>query len=130
MIPAKIFLTAVGLLYLALGIWCAVDPQTTSNKVGFELKPGSGESEFVTVYGGLELGLAFIALMPFVWPSSMRFALISILAMHVFLVFFRTTAYFRFEGIGQFTHRLAIGEWVILLASVAILLTMKSPPKA
>lgn len=127
MIPAKIFLALVGILYFCLGVWCSLDPTTTSAKVGFELQPGSGQSEFVTVYGGLELALALILLMPLVWSQSTRYALVSCVVVHACLVLFRTTAYLRFEGIGQFTHRLAIGEWVILLASVAVLLTMKLP---
>ena len=129
MIPAKIFLAVIGLIYLALAIWCTVDPPTTSTKVGFQLQRGSGESEFVTVYGGLELALALILMLPLIWGDSTRFALVACLIVHACLVLFRSYAYLRFEGIGAFTHRLAICEWVILLASVAVLLTMKSPPK-
>ena len=122
----KIFLTVVGALYVGLAIWCSLDPKTTSNKVGFDLQPGSGQSEFVTVYGGLEMGLAIILLMPWFWPESTRFAVMSCLAVHACLVVFRSIAYLRFDGIGSFTHRLAIGEWVIMLASIVVLLTMKS----
>jgi len=117
---AKAFLALVGILYLALAIWCSADPQTTSNKVGFDLQGGSGESEFVTVYGGLELGLFLIFIMPLLWPDSLRYALLSCLLIHACLVVFRTISYLRFADIDSFTHRLAAGEWVILLASVAI----------
>ena len=60
MIRAKIFLAVVGLVYLALALWCSIDPATTSEKIGFQLQPGSGQSEFVTIYGGLELALSLI----------------------------------------------------------------------
>ena len=129
MIRAKIFLAVVGLVYLALALWCSIDPATTSEKVGFQLQPGSGQSEFITIYGGLELALAIILLMPLVWNESTRFSLISCIAIHGSLVLFRSMAYFRFEGIDSFTHRLAIGEWVILLASIAVLLTLKPPTR-
>jgi len=125
--PAKIFLTLVGLLYLTLALWCSIDPKTTSEKVGFTLQGGSGQSEFVTVYGGLEFAMAIIFMMPWFWNESTRFALVGCLIMHASLVAFRTFAYFSFEGIGSFTHRLAIGEWVILLASIAFLLLSKPP---
>ena len=125
MVPTKIFLTLVGLIYLALALWCSMDPQTTSRKVGFELNPGSGQSEFVTVYGGLEFGMAVIFMMPLLWHESTRFALIACVIMHASLAAFRTFAYFSFEGIGSFTHRLAIGEWVILLISIALLVLSK-----
>ena len=125
MVPAKIFLTLVGLMYIALALWCTIDPQTTSRKIGFQLEDGSGQSEFVTVYGGLEFGMAVIFMMPLLWHESARFALIACVIMHASLAAFRTFAYFSFEGIGSFTHRLAIGEWVILLISIALLLMSK-----
>jgi len=127
MLPAKIFLTLVGLLYLALALWCSFDPNTTSSKIGLQLQGGSGQSEFVTVYGGLEFAMGVIFLMPLLWNESTRFALIACLIMHASLVAFRTFAYFNFEGIGPFTHRLAVGEWVILLSSIALVLMSKSP---
>ncbi len=117
---AKAFLAFVGILYLALALWCAADPQTTSNKIGFELHPGSGQSEFVTVYGGLEVGMFLVFIMPLFWAQSQRFALMACLLIHASLVLFRTHSYFRFADIDAFTHRLAVGEWVILLASLAI----------
>lgn len=53
----QVFLTIVGMLYLGLGIWCTVSPSQTSSKVGFDLRGGSGIWEFLTVFGGLEVGL-------------------------------------------------------------------------
>ncbi len=128
MLAAKIFLTVVALIYMALAVWCTVDPNTTSEKIGFRLQPGSGQSEFVTVYGGLEMGMALIFLLPLVWHESTRFALVGCLLMHASLVLFRSIAYFSFTGIDSFTHRLAIGEWVILLAAGAVLYLTKSTP--
>ncbi|MCA8951121.1 MAG: hypothetical protein KDE27_16565 [Planctomycetes bacterium] len=52
-----ISLAVVGVVYLALGIWCTIAPRSTAAGVGFELRGGAGMSEFVTVYGGLEVGL-------------------------------------------------------------------------
>jgi len=46
-----------GLLYLVLGVWCTVAPESTARAVGFELVGGAGRSEFIVVYGGLELAL-------------------------------------------------------------------------
>ena len=125
--PAKVFLVVVGLLYLALALWCSLDPQTTSAKVGLQLDSGSGQSEFVTIYGGLELGMALIFLLPLLWNEYTRFSVVSCLLIHAGLVLFRTISFFSFTGIEAFTYRLAIGEWVILLVSVAMLLTFKSP---
>ncbi len=49
----RIFLAIVGAAYILLAGWCSLMPDKTSKAVGFTLQPGSGQSEFLTVYGGL-----------------------------------------------------------------------------
>lgn len=49
-------LTVVGALYTLLGLWCTFSPRQTSQSVGFTLSE-PGLIEYVTVYGGLEVGL-------------------------------------------------------------------------
>jgi hypothetical protein len=65
---AQAFLYTNALLYLALGLWCSLDPYGTSAWVGFELVGGAGFSEYLAVYGGLELGLAAF----FFWAARDR----------------------------------------------------------
>ncbi len=115
----KIYLTVVGLVYLSLAVWWAVAPAQTSAKVGFALEGGSGRSEFLAVYGGLELGLALVFLMPLVFDRSTAFALVSCVLIHGGLVLCRSAGFALFSGIGSTTVRLAIGEWVILLTGLA-----------
>lgn len=124
MMVAKIFLTLVGLIYLGLAAWCSLAPAMTSEKVGFELKPGSGQSEFLVVYGGLELGLAAIFLMPWVRQDLLLGSLISCVLIHACLVIFRTASFFLFSDLSATTVRLAIGEWVILLVAALCLFLM------
>jgi hypothetical protein len=116
----RIFLALVGLLYAGLAAWCTISPKITSNKVGFDLQPGSGESEFVTVYGGLEMGMALIFLLPLLSKDSTSFALLACLLMHLCLVVFRSYSFMVFSGIGRMTYQLAVGEWVILLLSLVL----------
>ncbi len=56
----RIFLAIVGPAY-PFAAWCSLMPEKTSMIVGFTLQPGSGQSEFLNVDGGLELalGIAF-----------------------------------------------------------------------
>lgn len=49
-------LTVVGIVYVALGLWCTIFPQTTSQTLGFTLNDGA-LVEYVTLYGGLVFGL-------------------------------------------------------------------------
>jgi len=87
----------VGAIYLALGIWCTLDPTGTSTNVGFKLVDGQGRSEFVTVYGGLEVGLGIAMILTGLSPQlrlgGLAFAAIVSLA----LVVFRVPTLFRYE---------------------------------
>ena len=115
---AKIFLTLVGLLYLSLATWCSLSPAVTSEKVGVDLKPGSGQSEFLVIYGGLELAMALIFLLPLIRPEYLAASLLSCVIIHGCLVLFRTASFFLFSGLSSMTYQLAVGEWIILIAGV------------
>ena len=121
----KIFLLCVGILYLFLSLWCSFDPVGTSNAVGFQLVPGSGQSEFLTIYGGLEFGMALLFFAPLIIPKFLPFSLLSCFLLHVSLVIFRTIGFFVFENLTGTTYRLAVGEWFILLLSIFFLLQAK-----
>lgn len=121
MFAARILLAIVGAAYLFLGIWCAAAPAQTSKSVGFNLEPGSGESEFFTVYGGLEFAWGLIFLMPLVMTDATRPLLIACVLIHGMAVIFRAISFFLFTGMGTTTYALAGVEWTIFLASAAIL---------
>jgi hypothetical protein len=122
---SKIFLSVVGFIYLGLAVWCSLSPAITSNKIGFELIGGSGQSEFLVVYGGLELGLSLIFLLPLVRSEFLLNSLISCLIIHSCLVVFRTVSFFCFSDISAMTYQLAVGEWLILILSVLCLILQK-----
>ncbi|WP_145219328.1 hypothetical protein [Gimesia alba] len=119
----RLFLAVVGSLYLLLALWCSFAPATTSLTVGFALKPGSGQSEFLVVYGGLELALGIVFLWPLYQREVVRYALVVCIIMHGCLVLFRTIGFFLFEGIESTTYSLALGEWLIFLISLGVCLT-------
>ncbi len=118
---SKVFLAAVGLMYLGLALWCSFYPAMTSDKVGFQLEHGSGQSEFLVIYGGLELGLSLLFLLPLIQPQFLHSSLVACLLIHACLVLFRTVSLFLYSDLEQFTYNLAIGEWVILISSIVCL---------
>lgn len=118
---AKIFLAVVGAMYLGLAVWCSVAPAVTSDKVGFDLKPGSGQSEFLVIYGGLELGLALVFLLPLVRADYLASSLMACVLIHACLVAFRTLSFWLYSDISSMTYKLAVGEWVILILALACL---------
>lgn len=117
---ARTFLAVVGVAYVFLAIWCAAQPDATAMSVGFELIPGSGQSEFFVVYGGLELALGIA----FLWPLRRKEDTVGALRLccliHSCLVVFRTVSFFQFSDIGKTTYVLAGIEWLILLGTLFI----------
>ena len=118
---AKLYLVVVSLIYMGLAIWSSVQSSVTSGKVGFELKGGAGQSEFMTVYGGLEFGIALVLLATLFRDNTINFGVLAGVLIHVSLVVFRSISFFCYSDIGSFTYRLAAGEWLITLLGVAIL---------
>ena len=121
MLAARIFLAIVGAAYLILGLWCAAAPAQTSKSVGFNLEPGSGQSEYFTVYGGLEFAWGLIFLLPLIMTDTTRPFLIACVLIHGSAVIFRSIGFFLFTGMGTTTYILAGVEWVIFLTSAALL---------
>ncbi len=117
MLP-KIFLAITGTLYLLLAIWCSISPKVTSEKVGFELMRGSGQSEFLVVYGGLEFGLALLFLLPILRAEYLQSSMLACVLIHGSLVAFRTCSFFLFSEISPMTYSLAVGEWLIFLSGL------------
>jgi len=116
------FLAAVGLAYIGLAGWCSLQPEKTAKAVGFSLSPGSGQSEFLVVYGGLELALGLIFLWPLIRPEESHFPLVVCLIVHACLVLFRTISFFLYSSIESTTYYLAATEWAIFLCSVYLVL--------
>lgn len=118
---AKIYLVVVSLTYIGLALWCSFQPNVTAEKVGFELISGSGQSEFLTVYGGLEFGLALVLLASLIKSDTVYYGVVACVLIHVSLVLFRSVGFFCFSELDPITYKLAIGEWVITLLGIAIL---------
>ncbi len=117
---ARTFLALTGAIYLYLSAWCSLEPAKTSELVGFTLNPGSGQSEFLVIYGGLELAMAILFLLPSIKPHATRSSLFACIVIHGCLVAFRSVSFFLYDDISTMTQKLAAGEWLIFLTSAAI----------
>lgn len=113
-------LTIVGLAYLVLAVWCAVSPVKTSQSVGFDLQPGSGQSEYFVIYGGLQLALGLVFLLPLIKPDVTVFALMACVLIHGCIVLFRSLSFLLYTGIQPVTYILSVVEWLIFIASAIV----------
>lgn len=126
MLATKIFLALVGLAYFALSAWCVLLPERTSHSVGFSLKPGSGQSEYFVIYGGLQLAIAILFIGPTLQLTDTKSALLFCLVIHACIVLFRAISFATYSGISTTTYVLAVVEWVIFLASLGFWILNKN----
>ncbi len=117
---ARVFLAIVGAAYLVLAAWCAILPDTTSASVGFTLQPGSGQSEFLTVYGGLQVAIGLAFLWPMCRPSEIALPLFLCFLIHGCLVVFRTLSFGLYGGVPATTIALAVTEWIIFIGAAIL----------
>jgi hypothetical protein len=116
---ARIVLWLFGLLYVILGIGCIVAPTTASRKVGFELVGGAGRSEFIVVYGGLEIALGIFFLVCGWEPQFQRAGILLALLSSACLALARAATLLFVPDLPRITYTLFTVE--VLMTAVAAL---------
>ena len=124
MVNAYLYLNAA--LYGLLALWCTLFPQTTASAVGYQVLSRSGQSEYLVIYGGLQLGMAFLFAY-FARTRQPRNGVVLALAFYGPIVLYRTVSMARLWPLAPATLLLALLEWILLLA--AILLWKTSRPR-
>lgn len=118
MIRAYLLLNAA--LYLIFSLWCTFSPEKTAANIGFAFRSGSGRSEFVTVYGGLELGMAVFFLITGMRGEYQLAGLLFALCLYAAIVAFRIVTLLTVPGIERITYG-TFGLEAILGIAAAIL---------
>ncbi|MEP6900024.1 MAG: DUF4345 domain-containing protein, partial [Rhodanobacter sp.] len=115
-----LYLWANALLYAIFAALCSLRLSVTSRSMGFLSLDRGGQSEYLTVYGGLQLGLALV----FAWmawrPELQRTGLAVALLVYAPIVAFRLIGWLRLWPVQRVT--LATGMLEAALLLIALLL--------
>ncbi len=109
----KAYLYFNALLYALLAAWCTLMPAQTAAAVGFKLLDKSGQSEYLVIYGGLQLGMAFLFAY-FARTGQSRNGLVLSLAFYVPIVIYRAFTLATLWPVQATTQALAVLEWLLL----------------
>lgn len=124
----KIFLIVNGVLYVALAAWCTLLPMKTSSAIGFGLPNSSAKSEYLVVYGGLELAMgAFFLLCAFkanMLEAGLWFALLT----YGCLMVYRWSTIFGLKDLSSFIYTMVAVETLMTALSVWLLWRYTSTP--
>jgi hypothetical protein len=118
MASAYLYLNAV--LYLVFAIWCSVAPTSTAENLGYRSLSSGGHSEYLVIYGGLQLGLAIIFWLLARSPSTLRLGLLISVSLYAPIVLYRVITVVRFWPVSVMTVGTGILELSLLVAALAI----------
>lgn len=107
-------------LYAVFGVLCAINPRGTSKGLGYALPTSGGLSEYLTVYGGLQFGLAAF----FAWVAMRgdmhRAGLVLALALYIPIVLFRWVSVARLWPVERMTLGVGTLEAALLVAALLL----------
>lgn len=107
------------LLYAALAIWCTVSYLTTSKGSGYVTLNNSGRSEYLVIYGGLQIGLALFYFYLGQYPAAVgRVGVIFSLLLYAPIVLYRVVTVIRFSPVSGITWGTGALELFLLVFAV------------
>jgi hypothetical protein len=113
-----VYLYANAALYLVFALWCTFAAKTTAASLGYTALSSGGRSEYLVIYGGLQLGLAgffwFVARQPDLNPVGVVFALI----LYGPIVAYRLVTLFRLWPVAPLTIATGVLESLLLLVAI------------
>lgn len=118
LVAIYLFLNAI--LYAVLAVWCTMQWRTVARSLGYTQLDASGRVEFLTIYGGLQWGLAIVFFLAAREPGLHLPALIGSIAFYAPLVAYRLASIATGRGSSARIRNLAIGEAVLLGMAVAL----------
>jgi len=107
---AKAFLIFNGVLYVALALWCTILPNQTSQAIGLGLPNSSAKSEYIVVYGGLELAMGAFFLLCAFRPELLGAGLWYALLTYGCLMVFRWATIFTLKDLSSFIYTMVAVE--------------------
>jgi hypothetical protein len=85
----QVYLYVNAVLYAVLALWCTLMPARTAASLGYVMLSSGGRSEYLVIYGGLQLGLAFVFFQTARVSSSQRLGLMIAVGLYVPIVAYR-----------------------------------------
>jgi hypothetical protein len=108
-------------LYLLLAVWCIVKFEGTSSFLGFSFSNNSGKVEYLTIYTGLQAGLALFLGFSGYYESLNIAGLVLCVAMYGCIVVTRTTTAIYYGNLTKATYMVGGLEYVLGIWGVVLL---------
>ena len=107
-------------LYLVFGVWMTLSPWKTAASVGYQELSAGGRSEYLTIYGGLQIGLAAFFALAATVTEFHNAGILFALCLYVPLVFYRAITLVKYWPVRSKTVALAALEFLLALGAIAL----------
>lgn len=123
MTATTIYLYVNAALYAVFALWCTLAPERTAKSLGYVSRNNDGKVEYLTVYGGMQWGLAilFATLATHKAPSTL--ALSIAIGLYAPLAFYRWGAIARNRPVSGMILVVAALETALFIAALALWFT-------
>jgi hypothetical protein len=120
MLNAYLWLNVV--IYVGFAAWITVNPWGTAQAAGYQSLSSGGRTEYLAVYGGLQLGVAAFYAWSALTPGQQRAGLMFSLFLYVGIVAYRSISLWKYWPVSRVTLSVATLEILLLLGALAIYL--------
>lgn len=120
-----VYLWLNAVLYAVFALWCTVRHEQTARAVGFALPGPSGHSEYLVVYGGLQLGLALFYGYLAQQSGLHRTGVVFSLMLYAPIVAYRIATLFLHGPVGGLTKAVAVLEVALLAGAILLYLRFR-----
>jgi hypothetical protein len=117
-----IYLWINALLYALFAAWTTLSPLKTSSSMGFEALSNSGRSEYLVVYGGIELGFALFFALTALNAQWQRLGLVFAVCLYAPIVLYRLVTVWKFWPVKALTLQVGVLEVVLLVVGLLLLM--------
>lgn len=124
MTQAYLYLNAFA--YVVFAVWCTVMPEKTASFLGLALPTASGKSEYITVYGGLEFGVAIFFLITAIKPDLRSAGLLFAVCFYAGLILWRLGTFLTIPGIGRPTYFFGAAELLLGITAISLWITTRT----
>ena len=118
---AAIYLYVNAGLYLLFAVWCTVAAPTTAVNLGYKTLSAGGRSEYLVIYGGLQVGLALIFFLLARNPAYLRLGITLSVALYAPIVLYRAVTVAMNWPVAGLTLATGALELVLLIAALILL---------
>lgn len=116
----KAYLLINSALYALFAVWCTVQSASTARNLGYVDLNNSGRSEYLVIYGGLQVGLAVMFFLLARDAAFHRLGMLISIAVYAPIVLYRLLTIWKHSPVSPLTMSVGALETLLLIVAVAI----------